>query len=133
MNVVSSSKKKGGFVASRNYVRNRLDFRPVQPCLRIDKQLIRTSPSLRAISVTLQVQLFTPQSAQSPQSFNRIQHTRANRDTMRPDGPRPTIIGPDSSPEPPFPLRMKGKVVSGFGRGSKEVCCLSLSFQASIS
>jgi hypothetical protein len=40
---------------------------------------------------------------------------------MRPDGPRPTIIGPDSGPEAPFPLRMGGKVVSGFGRGSKEV------------
>ncbi|KAG0651333.1 Riboflavin kinase [Hyphodiscus hymeniophilus] len=40
---------------------------------------------------------------------------------MRPDGPRPTIIGPDSGPEPPFPLRMKGDVVSGFGRGSKEL------------
>src|ERR1700710_62921 len=40
---------------------------------------------------------------------------------MRPEGPRPTIIGPDSGPEAPFPLRMKGKVVSGFGRGSKEV------------
>jgi hypothetical protein len=40
---------------------------------------------------------------------------------MRPDGPRPKIIGPESGPEPPFPLRMKGKVVSGFGRGSKEV------------
>jgi riboflavin kinase len=40
---------------------------------------------------------------------------------MRPDSPRPTIIGPDSGPEAPFPLRMKGKVVSGFGRGSKEV------------
>jgi len=34
---------------------------------------------------------------------------------------RPQIIGPDSGPEPPFPLRMGGKVVSGFGRGSKEV------------
>ncbi|PQE07651.1 Riboflavin kinase protein [Rutstroemia sp. NJR-2017a BBW] len=35
--------------------------------------------------------------------------------------PRPMIVGPDSGPEPPFPLRMKGKVVSGFGRGSKEL------------
>lgn len=34
---------------------------------------------------------------------------------------RPSIIGPDSGPEAPFPLRMGGKVVSGFGRGSKEV------------
>lgn len=38
---------------------------------------------------------------------------------------RPQIIGPDSGPEPPFPLRMSGKVVSGFGRGSKEVCLSS--------
>jgi riboflavin kinase len=34
---------------------------------------------------------------------------------------RPQIIGPDSGPEEPYPLRMGGKVVSGFGRGSKEV------------
>ncbi|KAN0120160.1 riboflavin kinase [Hyaloscypha variabilis] len=34
---------------------------------------------------------------------------------------RPQIIGPDSGPEPPFPLRMGGQVVSGFGRGSKEL------------
>jgi len=40
---------------------------------------------------------------------------------MRPDGPRPKIVGPDSGPEPPFPFRMKGKVVSGFGRGSKDL------------
>jgi len=40
---------------------------------------------------------------------------------MTTDAPRPVIIGPDSGPEPPYPLRMKGKVVSGFGRGSKEV------------
>lgn len=39
-----------------------------------------------------------------------------------PDGPRPMIIGPDSGPEEPFPLKMKGLVVKGFGRGSKEVC-----------
>ena len=37
---------------------------------------------------------------------------------------RPQIIGPDSGPEPPFPLRMGGQVVSGFGRGSKEVCVI---------
>ena len=40
---------------------------------------------------------------------------------MAPSGPRPTIVGPDSGPEKPYPLRMKGKVVTGFGRGSKEV------------
>ncbi|PBP27705.1 transcription factor [Diplocarpon rosae] len=34
---------------------------------------------------------------------------------------RPSIIGPDSGPEPPFPLRMGGVVISGFGRGSKEL------------
>jgi len=40
---------------------------------------------------------------------------------MRPDGPRPEIIGGDSGPTAPFPLRMGGKVVKGFGRGSKEL------------
>ncbi|KAK3941625.1 riboflavin kinase [Diplogelasinospora grovesii] len=34
---------------------------------------------------------------------------------------RPLLIGPDSGPEPPFPLRMEGRVISGFGRGSKEL------------
>ncbi|KAI4798106.1 riboflavin kinase [Aureobasidium sp. EXF-8845] len=40
---------------------------------------------------------------------------------MRPDGPRDSIIGPDSGPAPPFPLRLNGEVVKGFGRGSKEL------------
>ncbi|ESZ95610.1 Riboflavin kinase [Sclerotinia borealis F-4128] len=40
---------------------------------------------------------------------------------MSPSEPRPLIIGPDSGPEPPYPLRMQGEVVSGFGRGSKEL------------
>ncbi|KAL1871183.1 hypothetical protein VTK73DRAFT_2234 [Phialemonium thermophilum] len=34
---------------------------------------------------------------------------------------RPSIVGPDSGPEPPYPLRMSGPVISGFGRGSKEL------------
>ncbi|TLS22587.1 uncharacterized protein PpBr36_06109 [Pyricularia pennisetigena] len=34
---------------------------------------------------------------------------------------RPSIVGPDSGPEPPFPYKMEGKVISGFGRGSKEL------------
>ena len=40
---------------------------------------------------------------------------------MRPDGPRDPTAGPDSGPEAPFPLRLDGKVIKGFGRGSKEV------------
>ncbi|GME57498.1 Riboflavin kinase protein [Neofusicoccum parvum] len=39
---------------------------------------------------------------------------------MRPDGPRDPIAGPDV-PEPPFPLKLSGKVIKGFGRGSKEL------------
>ncbi|KAA8913931.1 hypothetical protein FN846DRAFT_928209 [Sphaerosporella brunnea] len=34
---------------------------------------------------------------------------------------RPLLAGPDSGPEPPFPLRLKGPVIKGFGRGSKEL------------
>ncbi|KAI9883483.1 MAG: hypothetical protein M1823_004752 [Watsoniomyces obsoletus] len=40
---------------------------------------------------------------------------------MRPAGPRPTVAGPPTGPEPPFPLRVGGPVISGFGRGSKEL------------
>lgn len=34
---------------------------------------------------------------------------------------RPLIVGPDSGPEAPFPLRLAGPVIKGFGRGSKEL------------
>ncbi|QIX01890.1 hypothetical protein AMS68_007407 [Peltaster fructicola] len=40
---------------------------------------------------------------------------------MRPDGPRDPVAGPDSGPESPFPIRIDGKVVKGFGRGSGEL------------
>ncbi|PNS14236.1 Riboflavin kinase [Sphaceloma murrayae] len=39
----------------------------------------------------------------------------------RPDTPREPVAGPDSGPAPPFPLRLDGEVIKGFGRGSKEV------------
>lgn len=47
---------------------------------------------------------------------------------MRPDGPRDPTAGPDSGPEQPFPLRLDGEVIKGFGRGSKEVRSLSQLF-----
>ncbi|CCC12997.1 hypothetical protein SMACR_06141 [Sordaria macrospora] len=34
---------------------------------------------------------------------------------------RPLLIGPPAGPEAPFPFRMEGEVISGFGRGSKEL------------
>jgi riboflavin kinase len=34
---------------------------------------------------------------------------------------RPLIIGPSTGLEAPYPLQMEGKVISGFGRGSKEL------------
>ncbi|PGH19031.1 hypothetical protein AJ79_00065 [Helicocarpus griseus UAMH5409] len=40
---------------------------------------------------------------------------------MRPDGPRDPVAGPDSGPEPPFPMKLSGPVIKGFGRGSKEL------------
>ncbi|PKX98511.1 riboflavin kinase [Aspergillus novofumigatus IBT 16806] len=40
---------------------------------------------------------------------------------MRPDGPRDPVAGPDSGPEPPYPVRLSGPVIKGFGRGSKEL------------
>ncbi|OJD10557.1 hypothetical protein AJ78_08468 [Emergomyces pasteurianus Ep9510] len=40
---------------------------------------------------------------------------------MRPAGPRDPVAGPDSGPEPPFPMKLSGPVIKGFGRGSKEL------------
>lgn len=40
---------------------------------------------------------------------------------MRPEGPRDDYAGPDSGPEAPFPIKLQGPVIKGFGRGSKEV------------
>lgn len=34
---------------------------------------------------------------------------------------RPSIVGDEAGPSEPFPYKMEGKVISGFGRGSKEV------------
>ncbi|KAF2641109.1 riboflavin kinase [Massarina eburnea CBS 473.64] len=39
---------------------------------------------------------------------------------VRPDKPRDPIAGPDKV-EPPFPLKLRGPVIKGFGRGSKEL------------
>ena len=38
---------------------------------------------------------------------------------------RPRIVYTDNGPEAPYPLQMEGEVISGFGRGSKEVCAPS--------
>ncbi|MCJ1248490.1 riboflavin kinase [Trapelia coarctata] len=40
---------------------------------------------------------------------------------MRPEAPRPLFAGPEAGPEAPFPLRLGGRVVKGFGRGSSEL------------
>ncbi|KAJ9165652.1 Riboflavin kinase [Coniochaeta hoffmannii] len=34
---------------------------------------------------------------------------------------RPALVGDPSGPSPPFPLLMSGRVLSGFGRGSKDL------------
>lgn len=40
---------------------------------------------------------------------------------MRPDRPRSPLAGPSTGPTAPFPIRLSGPVVKGFGRGSKEL------------
>ncbi|PSN75648.1 riboflavin kinase [Corynespora cassiicola Philippines] len=39
---------------------------------------------------------------------------------VRPTGPRDPIAGPPT-PQSPYPLRLRGPVIKGFGRGSKEL------------
>ncbi len=45
----------------------------------------------------------------------------AQRNMSETTNPRPRILYSDAGPEAPFPLRMEGTVISGFGRGSKEL------------
>ncbi|KAK7883554.1 riboflavin kinase [Exophiala xenobiotica] len=40
---------------------------------------------------------------------------------MAPEGSREPYAGPESGPEQPFPIRLQGPVIHGFGRGSKEL------------
>lgn len=40
---------------------------------------------------------------------------------MRPTTPRPPVTGPPTGPAPPFPIRLSGPIVKGFGRGSAEL------------
>ena len=60
------------------------------------------------------------------------QHIRHANMSTSPSS-RPSIVCPDSGPEPPYPLRMEGEVISGFGRGSKEVRWLVLCFALLLS
>ncbi|KAA1064444.1 riboflavin kinase [Puccinia graminis f. sp. tritici] len=48
------------------------------------------------------------------------------------DEPRPTIIGPDDGPEPPFPVKLYGKVEHGFKRGSRELGCPTANLPATL-
>lgn len=36
---------------------------------------------------------------------------------------RPQVVGEDSGPTPPFPIRLVGNVQRGFGRGGKDLGC----------
>jgi riboflavin kinase len=40
---------------------------------------------------------------------------------MPSDKPREPVASPDSGPEAPYPVRLSGPVIKGFGRGSKDV------------
>lgn len=44
---------------------------------------------------------------------------------QKPAGGREFIAGPES-PEQPYPLRLRGPVIKGFGRGSKEVSSMHI-------
>ncbi|KZZ96796.1 Riboflavin kinase [Moelleriella libera RCEF 2490] len=75
----------------------------------------RTSAALRR-SV-----LYAPTQSNSTQStFSRPAQPSPAQPAM--SSSRPLVVGPDDGPSsPPYPYLMEGKVISGFGRGSKEL------------
>jgi hypothetical protein len=42
---------------------------------------------------------------------------------------RDLVVGPENGPEAPYPIRLTGPVIKGFGRGSKEVSNLFNTFE----
>lgn len=65
-----------------------------------------------------------PLIGQSTRSLSEGEERKSNYAAM--GNTRPLVVGPASGPESPFPLQMEGKVIKGFGRGSKEVSSYSL-------
>ena len=47
---------------------------------------------------------------------------------LPPEKLRPAVAGSPTGPEPPFPIRLSGPIIKGFGRGSKEVKILIMPF-----
>lgn len=64
-----------------------------------------------------------PLGPQRPNPPSRIAPRRTTTTTMTPPppSPRPLITGPPSGPTPPYPLRLSGPVIPGFGRGSSSL------------
>ena len=55
-------------------------------------------------------------------SQEQIPHSSSISTTsMAPAASRPLVVGPATGPEPPFPIRLSGPIVEGFGRGSAEL------------
>jgi hypothetical protein len=58
---------------------------------------------------------------QSTASLLGLTSSTAIKKMPPPSGAREPIVGPEKGPESPFPVKVSGPVIKGFGRGSKEV------------
>lgn len=93
--------------ADRHYLR---PHQPTNPTHSHPKH--NTNPLLPSIHPRIQTATHPPR-----------QHKKKHPTMTRPET-RPAITGPDV-PSAPFPIRVRGPVVRGFGRGSKEVRSLA--------
>lgn len=105
--VFIETKQQPDLIALRTckFCRLRTNIKPQYHTLSIHKSSCILPSSLRELSTT---------------SNCRPEKTAA-KIKMRPDGPRDPVAGPNAGPEPPFPVKLFGPVIRGFGRGSKEV------------
>ena len=101
------------YITYRPFLQIRTNFKPQYHTLSIHKGSCILPSSLRELSTT---------------SNCRPENTATNT-KMRPGGPRDPVAGPDAGPEPPFPIKLFGPVIRGFGRGSKEVRESSILFR----
>lgn len=105
--VFTETEQQSDLIALRTckFCRFRTNIKPQYHTLSIHKSSCILPSSLRELCTT---------------SNCRPENTAA-KIKMRPDGPRDPVAGPDAGPEPPFPIKLFGPVIRGFGRGSKEV------------
>ncbi|KAF8524741.1 riboflavin kinase [Gautieria morchelliformis] len=76
---------------------------------------------LAAESIVLTLSIYMSATAQEISQLDARPAAPVQTESFRQS--RPLLVGEDSGPSPPFPIRLAGSVQRGFGRGGKDLGC----------